>query len=123
MLFLFDDDEKLVGKYYISKKLQGQSPSQLLAQKDNLYFFESWYPEKSTWVPCVSVFDNNPLKDLASKAVSFSNNRTNTVDLGDEELSSEVTSEDLANAWTDEFGVKYSTDRKRLFKAPPPEYC
>ena len=33
-------------------------------------------------------------------------------------LSTEVTEEDLANAWTDEYGVKYSKDRKRLLKAP-----
>ena len=36
----------------------------------------------------------------------------------DEDLSTEVTEEDLANSWTDEFGVKYSKDRKRLLKAP-----
>lgn len=30
--------------------------------------------------------------------------------------STEVTEEDLANAWVDEFGVKYSADRKRLLK-------
>ena len=34
-----------------------------------------------------------------------------------EDLSTEVTEEVLANAWTDEFGVKYSRDRKRLLKA------
>ena len=32
-------------------------------------------------------------------------------------LSTEVTEEDLDNAWTDEFGVQYSADRKRLLKA------
>lgn len=36
----------------------------------------------------------------------------------EENLSTEVTEEDLANAWTDEYGVKYSSDRKRLLKAP-----
>ena len=36
----------------------------------------------------------------------------------EENLSTEVTDEDLANAWTDEFGVKYSKDRKRLLNAP-----
>ena len=36
----------------------------------------------------------------------------------DENLSTEVTDDDLANAWTDEFGVKHSADRKRLLKAP-----
>jgi len=33
-------------------------------------------------------------------------------------LSTVVTDEDLANAWTDEYGVRYSADRKRLLKAP-----
>ena len=33
-------------------------------------------------------------------------------------LRTEVTEEDLANAWTDEYGVKYSSDQKRLLKAP-----
>ena len=36
----------------------------------------------------------------------------------EENLSTEVTDEDLANAWTDKYGVKYSSDRKRLLKAP-----
>ncbi len=30
----------------------------------------------------------------------------------------EVSEEDLANAWTDERGVKYSADKKRLLSAP-----
>ena len=38
--------------------------------------------------------------------------------LADEILSTKVTDEDFANAWTDEFGVKYSADRKRLLKVP-----
>ena len=36
----------------------------------------------------------------------------------DENLSTAVAKEDLADAWIDEFGVKYSADRKRLLKAP-----
>lgn len=36
----------------------------------------------------------------------------------DEILSTKVTEEDLANAWTDEYGVKYSADRKILLKVP-----
>ena len=34
------------------------------------------------------------------------------------ELRTDVTDEDLANAWTDEYGVKYSADKKRLLKGP-----
>ena len=36
----------------------------------------------------------------------------------EKELSTVVTKEDLAIAWTDELGVKYSSDKKRLLKAP-----
>ena len=36
----------------------------------------------------------------------------------EENLSTEVTDEDLANAWTDECGVKYSSNRKRLLTTP-----
>lgn len=35
----------------------------------------------------------------------------------EENLSPEVTEEDLANAWTDDYGVMYCEDRKRLIKA------
>ena len=35
-----------------------------------------------------------------------------------EDLRTDVTKDDLANAWTDEYGVKYSADKKRLLKAP-----
>jgi hypothetical protein len=37
---------------------------------------------------------------------------------GKKYLSTAVTKDDLANAWTDGYGVKYSSDRKRLLKAP-----
>lgn len=48
----------------------------------------------------------------------FNLNRPDKSQFKEENLSTEVTEEDLANAWTDEFGVKYSSDRKRLLKAP-----
>lgn len=35
-----------------------------------------------------------------------------------EDLSTEVTEDDLANAWTDEYGAVYSFDRNRLLKLP-----
>ena len=36
----------------------------------------------------------------------------------EENLSTKVTEEDLTNAWTDEYGVMYSKDRKRLLEMP-----
>ena len=44
--------------------------------------------------------------------------RPNSIPFEDETLTTEVTIEDLANAWTDEYGAKYSEDRKRLLQAP-----
>ena len=40
----------------------------------------------------------------------------------EESLSTEVTEEDLANAWTDEYGAKYSKNGKRMLKGPKKEY-
>ena len=36
----------------------------------------------------------------------------------DEVYSEEITDEDLSNAWVDEYGAKYSSDRMRLLKGP-----
>lgn len=118
VLFLFNSNNKEVGRYYLGKKLQGQTPDQIIGQIDRLCVFEAWNPETKSWVPCVGISADNSPKDIASKAISISNNRTNKVGVGDEELSLEVSDEDLANAWTDEFGVKYSKDKKHLLRAP-----
>lgn len=96
VLFLFNNNDEEVGRYYIGKKLQGITPAQLTKMKDILVFFESWNPESEKWVPCVGIADNTTQKA--------------------EKLRTNVTEEDLANAWTDEYGVKYSADRIRLLK-------
>ena len=48
----------------------------------------------------------------------FNLDRPDKSQFKEENLSTEVTEEDLANAWIDEYGVKYSADRKRLLMAP-----
>ena len=48
---------------------------------------------------------------------SWENVIFNATDKKTIESLSKVTDEDLANAWTDDFGVKYSLDKKRLLKA------
>ena len=53
VLFLFNDNNEEVGRYYLGKKLQGMSPEKILENKDSLSFFDSWNPETSKWVPCV----------------------------------------------------------------------
>lgn len=55
VLFLFNDKEEEVGRYYMVKKLQGKTPDELIKLKSNLSFFESWNPEIKNWVPCVGI--------------------------------------------------------------------
>ena len=55
VLFLFNSNDEEVGRYYLGKKLQGKTPSELVEMKQNLCFFESWNPESSKWVPCVGL--------------------------------------------------------------------
>ena len=59
VLFLFNNKDEEVGRYYIGKKLQGMSPAQLVEIKESLVFFESWNPEKKSWGPCVGVSSND----------------------------------------------------------------
>jgi hypothetical protein len=82
VLFLFNSNNKEVGRYYLGKKLQGQTPDQIIGQIDRLCFFEAWNPETKNWVPCVGVSAENSPKDIASKALSISNNRTNKMEQG-----------------------------------------
>ena len=53
VLFLFNDKNEEVGRYYIGKKLQGKTPGQITELKDQVCFFESWNPSTKSWVPCI----------------------------------------------------------------------
>lgn len=53
VLFLFNDRNEEVGRYYIGKKLQGKTPEQITELKGQICFFESWNPSTKSWVPCV----------------------------------------------------------------------
>ena len=55
VLFLFNDNNEEVGRYYLGKKLQGISPERIFDIKESLSFFDSWNPETSKWVPCVGL--------------------------------------------------------------------
>ena len=68
VLFLFNSADAEVGRYYLGKKLQGQSPAELVEKKHNLCFFESFNPETSSWVPCVGLSSQ---EDLSKSAVAF----------------------------------------------------
>lgn len=68
VLFLFNDADAEVGRYYLGKKLQGMTPAQLVEKKSVLCFFESFNPNTKEWVPCVGLSNS---ENLAEKAVSF----------------------------------------------------
>ena len=58
VLLLFNDNDACVAKAYISKALQGMSPSQIAERKAELCLFESYYADKKAWIPCVSISSN-----------------------------------------------------------------
>ena len=68
VLFLFNAGDAEVGRYYLGKKLQGMSPSELVEKKHNLCFFESYNPDTKAWVPCVGLSTS---EDLTKSAISF----------------------------------------------------
>nr|MCR4716902.1 hypothetical protein [Lachnospiraceae bacterium] len=74
VLFLFNDKDEEVGRYYIGKKLQGKTPSELVALKDSLVIFETWNPESKSWVPCVGI---QPSIQFAQPSVSISKEQDN----------------------------------------------
>ena len=57
-------------------------------------------------------FEKQSLSDVSFRLLNISRPK----EIQPEELSTEVTEEDLKNAWEDEYGVKYSPDGKRLLK-------
>ena len=71
-----------------------------------LVFNNSWYLYLKNAKPSIMHYDRS------------SANSIRPVLIEDENLSTEVTDEDLSNAWTDEYGAKYSKDGKRLLSFP-----
>ena len=65
----------------------------------------------------VSLFSIAVIQGNLSK-VSFHLLKLKRPEEQEEELSTKVTKEDLADAWVDEYGSKYSKDRKRLLHVP-----
>ena len=59
VLFLFNKNDEEVGRYYIGKKLQGKTPSEIVGIKHNLEFFDSWNSNTKEWVPCIGMANNN----------------------------------------------------------------
>ena len=68
VLFLFNNDDAEVGRYYLGKKLQGKTPAELAEMKHLLCFFKSYNPNTNEWVPCVGLGNG---ESLATKAVSI----------------------------------------------------
>lgn len=59
VLFLFNKNDEEVGRYYLGKRLQGKTPSEIAGRKNDLVFFDSWNPNTKEWVPCVGIKNND----------------------------------------------------------------
>ncbi len=95
VLFLFNDRDAEVGRYYIGEKLRGLTPKQLTEIKHELCFFEAWNPETNKWVPCVGKSKESVKKQK----------------LENEYQRTEVTKEDWEDAEIDEYCVVYNHKR------------
>ena len=71
-------------------------------------FFYAWENLKTILIP------NGSTKNFEELLPEYKDKLKEQED--DDNLSTKVTGEDLANAWTDEYGVKYSKDRKKLLQ-------
>ncbi|MBO5988977.1 MAG: leucine-rich repeat protein [Paludibacteraceae bacterium] len=79
---------------------------------------EEVFPSKNEEINMlVSLFSIAVIQGNLSK-VSFHLLKLKRPEEQEEELSTKVTKEDRAEAWVDEYGAKYSKDRKRLLKVP-----
>ena len=67
VLFLFNSNNEEVGRYYLGKRLQGKTPSQLAEIKFDLVFFESFNLEQKEWVPCVGINKTNQYNQSLKK--------------------------------------------------------
>ena len=105
----------------------GASDRLLFSEKDYRYLSESKVMDAlkplmqdaelaSLYSLYILALSQNNLSQVSFRL--FNLKRPDKLQYEEENLSTEVTEEDLANAWMDEYGVKYSADRKRLLKVP-----
>ena len=55
VLLFYNSENVEVGRYNLSKKLQGLTPNQILAQKSELVVFEKWNSFTKQWESCVGL--------------------------------------------------------------------
>lgn len=86
VLFLFNKNDEEVGRYYIGKKLQGKTPSELAEIKNNLVFFDSWNPNIKEWVPCVGMKKNedSAKRILMTAFETYEKNKKNQKESGEQ---------------------------------------
>lgn len=71
VLFLFNDKNEEVGRYYIGKSLQCKTPSELVEIKKDIVFFESFNPESKSWVPCVKLSSKSDDSQTSLRAIKI----------------------------------------------------
>ena len=117
--------------YYIGTTLHGKSADEIAKLGSQIKICDCSVDRKK-WVSCLFTSMTNIFKgcdNLTQICIPYGTKDYFDLLLPDDkdkikeqiiedEYSTEVTEEDLAHAWTDEFGVKYSTDKKRLLIAP-----
>lgn len=93
------------GKEIIVFNQSGLTKDSLIQHKDNIIVE---LRKTGHYILCLSIDNSNITnnKDIWDNTIT------------DEYLNTEVTDNDLENAWTDEYGAKYSADKRRLLRGP-----
>jgi hypothetical protein len=106
VLFLFNDKNEEVGRYYIGKKLQGKTPGQITELKDNLAFFESYNPKTKKWVPCVG------FRKSAQLVQPYMENAINQVSPNQKDTINDATTGVNTNEYTEEMFKQELADQE-----------
>lgn len=106
----------------------GASDQLLFSERDyrnlsSCKLLKSVFPSQNTDInTLVSLFTiaciHKTLANVSIRILAIAKSKKPEIIEVEEELSTEVTNEDLANAVVDEFGAKYSKDGKRLLRVP-----
>ena len=57
VLFVFNQEDKEVKRYFLGKKLRGKTPKELVEIMDSIAAFEAFNPKTKEWVPCVGMIN------------------------------------------------------------------
>lgn len=117
VLFIFDNNDKEVGRYYLGKKLHGKSPEEIVKIMDILVVFDTFNPNTREWVPCVGYHTKieNTLNRLSKVGSEFNNKNITNNSNNNERTKEHQAKKDSFSDYHIKYGYsKENYERERL---------